>query len=88
MIQSGCILQVIFISWCCLILILEQVIAFRERTKGNMSTDQKPQNIDEYIAGFPQVVQEILQKIRMTVGKTAPDSQLLNVFAKQSPTRP
>jgi len=75
MIQSGCILQVIFISWCCLILILEQVIAFRERTKGNMSTDQKPQNIDEYIAGFPQVVQEILQKIRMTVKKAAPDAQ-------------
>ena len=40
-----------------------------------MSTDQKPQNIDEYIAGFPQVVQEILQKIRMMVKKAAPDAQ-------------
>ncbi|HTL18789.1 MAG TPA: DUF1801 domain-containing protein [Patescibacteria group bacterium] len=31
-------------------------------------------NIDEYIAGFPQAVQEILQKIRGIVRKAAPDA--------------
>ena len=32
-----------------------------------------PKNIDEYIAGFPTDVQEILQKIRATIRKAAPD---------------
>ena len=40
-----------------------------------MSADRPPKNIDEYIAGFPPEVQEILQKIRMTVKKAAPDAQ-------------
>jgi len=31
-----------------------------------------PKNIDEYIAGFPNEVQKILQKIRMTIRKAAP----------------
>jgi uncharacterized protein YdhG (YjbR/CyaY superfamily) len=30
-----------------------------------------PRNIDEYIAGFPNNVQEILEKIRMTIRKAA-----------------
>jgi uncharacterized protein YdhG (YjbR/CyaY superfamily) len=34
-----------------------------------------PQNIDEYIAGFPKDVQKILQKIRMTIQKAAPDAE-------------
>lgn len=34
-----------------------------------------PQSIDEYIAGFPHDVQEILQKIRMTIRKAAPDAE-------------
>ncbi len=34
-----------------------------------------PKTIDEYIAGFPKDVQEILQKIRMTVKKAAPEAQ-------------
>ena len=34
-----------------------------------------PKNIDEYIAGFPQDVQEILEKIRMTIRKAAPDAE-------------
>ncbi len=34
-----------------------------------------PQNIDEYIAGFPNEVQEILEKIRMTIRKTAPEAE-------------
>jgi len=41
-----------------------------------MRTNQTaPQNIDEYIAGFPHDVQEILEKIRMTIRKAAPDAE-------------
>jgi len=34
-----------------------------------------PQNIDEYIADFPNDVQEILEKIRRTIRKAAPDAE-------------
>ena len=34
-----------------------------------------PKTIDEYIAGFPKDVQEILEKIRMTIRKAAPDAE-------------
>ena len=34
-----------------------------------------PQTIDEYIAGFPKDVQEILEQIRLTIRKAAPDAQ-------------
>jgi uncharacterized protein YdhG (YjbR/CyaY superfamily) len=34
-----------------------------------------PKTIDEYIAGFPSDVQEILQKIRKTIKKAAPDAE-------------
>jgi uncharacterized protein YdhG (YjbR/CyaY superfamily) len=34
-----------------------------------------PTTIDEYIAGFPPEVQEILQKIRMTIGAAAPEAE-------------
>jgi uncharacterized protein YdhG (YjbR/CyaY superfamily) len=34
-----------------------------------------PKDIDEYIAGFPNDVQEILDKIRMTIRKAAPDAE-------------
>ena len=41
-----------------------------------MKTDETaPKNIDEYIAGFPHDVQEILEKIRMTIRKAAPDAE-------------
>jgi len=41
-----------------------------------MKTDPPaPKNIDEYIAGFPQDVQEILEKIRSTIKKAAPDAE-------------
>ena len=40
-----------------------------------MRTNQTaPENIDDYIVGFPNDVQEILQKIRMTIRKAAPDA--------------
>jgi uncharacterized protein YdhG (YjbR/CyaY superfamily) len=34
-----------------------------------------PNTIDEYIAGFPHDVQDILQKIRMTIRKAAPEAE-------------
>ena len=41
-----------------------------------MKTDQTaPKNIDEYIASFPPNVQEILEKMRLTIRKAAPDAE-------------
>jgi uncharacterized protein YdhG (YjbR/CyaY superfamily) len=41
-----------------------------------MKMDQPaPKNVDEYIAGFPQDVQEILEKIRMTISEAAPGAE-------------
>ena len=34
-----------------------------------------PKTINEYIAGFPHEVQEILEKMRMTIKKAAPDAE-------------
>jgi uncharacterized protein YdhG (YjbR/CyaY superfamily) len=36
---------------------------------------QAPQTIDEYIAGFPEEVQTILQKVRMTIREAAPGAE-------------
>lgn len=36
---------------------------------------KKPENIDEYIGSFPNDVQEILERIRMTVQNAAPDAK-------------
>ncbi len=38
-------------------------------------TTTKPKNIDEYIAGFPKDVQEILEQIRATIKKAAPEAE-------------
>ena len=43
-----------------------------------------PKNIDEYIAGFPNDVQEILEKVRMTIRKAAPDAK--ETISYQIPT--
>jgi len=43
-----------------------------------------PRNIDEYILGFPEKVQEILQKIRLTIKKAAPEAE--EVISYQMPT--
>ena len=41
-----------------------------------MKTDQRgSQKIDAYIAGFPEDVQQILEKIRLTIRKAAPDAE-------------
>lgn len=40
-----------------------------------MNSDQTtPQTIDDYIAGFPPDVQEILEKIRMIIRQAAPEA--------------
>lgn len=50
-----------------------------------MKTNQTtPKNFDEYIAGFPHDVQEILEKIRVTVRKAAPDAE--ETISYQIPT--
>ena len=36
---------------------------------------EKPKNVDEYIAGFPEGVQEILEKIRTTIKMAAPEAE-------------
>ncbi|MFN8472252.1 MAG: DUF1801 domain-containing protein [Anaerolineae bacterium] len=36
---------------------------------------REPQTIDEYIAGYPPDVQEILQKVRQTIREAAPDAE-------------
>jgi len=41
-------------------------------------------NIDEYIAGFPNDVQKILQKIRTTIKEAAPDTE--ETISYQIPT--
>lgn len=41
-----------------------------------MKNKQKaPTTIDEYIAGFPSEVREILEKVRMTIRKAAPEAK-------------
>jgi uncharacterized protein YdhG (YjbR/CyaY superfamily) len=35
----------------------------------------EPKNIDEYIGGFPEDVQKILEKIRTTIRKAAPGAE-------------
>jgi uncharacterized protein YdhG (YjbR/CyaY superfamily) len=50
-----------------------------------MQTGKKsPQNIDEYIAGFPPAVQARLKKIRQTIKKAAPGAT--EAIAYQMPT--
>lgn len=43
-----------------------------------------PKNIDEYIAGFPPDLQEILEQIRMTIRNAAPDAE--ETISYQLPT--
>jgi len=43
-----------------------------------------PNNIDEYISGFPKDIQEILEKIRTTIRNAAPDAE--EAISYQMPT--
>jgi uncharacterized protein YdhG (YjbR/CyaY superfamily) len=50
-----------------------------------MKSDQPaPKTVDEYIAAFPDEVQELLEKIRVTIRETAPDAQ--ETISYQMPT--
>jgi uncharacterized protein YdhG (YjbR/CyaY superfamily) len=50
-----------------------------------MATSQTaPKDIDEYIARFPDDVRQILEKIRMTIRKAAPNAQ--ETISYQIPT--
>jgi uncharacterized protein YdhG (YjbR/CyaY superfamily) len=41
-----------------------------------MKTNKKaPRTIDEYIAGFPEDIQALLQKVRKTIHTAAPDAE-------------
>lgn len=39
------------------------------------TAERSPKSIDEYIAGFPRDVQRILEQIRTTISKAAPDAR-------------
>lgn len=39
------------------------------------TTQAAPKNIDEYIAGFPSEIQEILEKVRRTIRDAAPEAE-------------
>ncbi len=39
-----------------------------------MNSTHKPKDIDEYIAGFPKVTQQILEEIRETIRKVVPEA--------------
>lgn len=43
-----------------------------------------PKNIDEYISGFPEDIQAILQKVRATIRESAPDAE--ETISYQIPT--
>ena len=51
---------------------------------GLTATPKRPESIDEYIAGFPQDIQVILEKIRSTIRKAAPDA--VEKISYQMPT--
>lgn len=48
------------------------------------SKQSSPQNIDDYIAGFPPEVQAILQQIRQVIREEAPDAE--EAISYQMPT--
>jgi uncharacterized protein YdhG (YjbR/CyaY superfamily) len=40
-----------------------------------METTSTPQSIDEYIAGFPENVQALMQQLRKTINEAAPEAK-------------
>ncbi|MCU0522254.1 MAG: DUF1801 domain-containing protein [Anaerolineae bacterium] len=48
------------------------------------SNQVAPKTIDEYIAGFPEHIQEILQQIRKTIHEAAPEAE--EAISYQMPT--
>lgn len=39
------------------------------------TNESTPKDIDQYIAGFPEDVQEILEKVRLTIREAAPEAR-------------
>lgn len=39
------------------------------------STNSPPKDVDEYIAGFPKEIQKVLEELRATIKKAAPDAE-------------
>jgi uncharacterized protein YdhG (YjbR/CyaY superfamily) len=46
--------------------------------------ENKPQTIDEYIAGFPREIQELLETVRATIKEVAPEAE--EAISYQMPT--
>lgn len=40
-----------------------------------LPADKEPRDIDEYIAGFPEEIQERLKQVRATIRKAAPEAE-------------
>lgn len=40
-----------------------------------MEIQSTPQNIDEYIAGFPENIQELMKQLRKTINEAAPEAK-------------
>jgi uncharacterized protein YdhG (YjbR/CyaY superfamily) len=53
--------------------LINKIIDFKE--KENHMITNKPATIDEYIAGFPKDIQEILEQVRETIKQAAPDAE-------------
>jgi uncharacterized protein YdhG (YjbR/CyaY superfamily) len=49
----------------------------------NVMQTTKPKDIDEYIAGFPENTQKLLDQLRAVIKKTAPDAE--EVISYQMP---
>jgi len=48
-----------------------------------INKNQTPESVDEYIAAFPEKIQNILQKLRTTIKKAAPGAK--ETFSYQMP---
>lgn len=49
--------------------------------KHHRMNEAKPNSIDEYIAGFPEEVQQVLGQVRATIRAAAPDAQETIAYA-------
>ncbi len=65
-------------------LLLDGIMHFVTWGEPKMARENTANTIDEYIAGFPEDVQDILRKIRDTIKEAAPDS--LESIKYQIPT--
>ena len=52
-----------------------QSVGAKQVTSDSMAKAQPPKDIDEYIARFPTDVRVILEKVRMTIRKAAPEAK-------------